>query len=147
MSNKTIPTTSFLGRGWSFPPEFEQQSGQIVMTEDEADIEASLKVLLATTAGERILNPKYGLNLQHYLFEPMTTTMQSLLKDRMNTAILIYEARISVLEIELDTSNLNAGQLIFSIDYVVRATNSRFNLVYPFYLHDGNEVSSAVGAG
>ena len=132
--------SSFLGTGWSFPPEFNLATGALEMSEDEEDIQASLKILLGTTAGERMMHPKYGLNLQEMLFEPMNTTMQTLLKDRLKTVILVYEPRIDLLSVDLDTSNLSEGVLSLILSYNVRATNSRFNLVYPFYLNDGNEV-------
>lgn len=131
---------SFLGTGWSFPPEFSASAGEVLMTSDEADIEASLRILLGTTAGERFLVPKYGLNLQELLFEPLNTTAQTLLKDRITTVLLVYEARIKVLAVDIDTSKLAEGILVILIDYEIRATNSRFNLVYPFYLNDGSEV-------
>ena len=140
------PTTSFLGRGWSFPPQFELNAGELRMTEDEKDIEDSLKILLGTTAGERLLHPKYGLNMQDYLFESLNTSLQTLLKDKVKTNLLIFEPRIDVERLELDLSRQTDGFLIFDIDYRIRATNSRFNLVYPFYLYDGSEVSSAAGA-
>jgi phage baseplate assembly protein W len=136
---------SFLGSGWSFPPRFNPHTRQIEMTADAEDIEASLKILLGTTAGERILHPAYGLNLRELLFEPMTTTMQTLFKDRVKTNILVFEPRIDVLSLELDTSVLREGKLLLRLEYAIRATNSRFNLVYPFYLNDGNEVSASIG--
>jgi phage baseplate assembly protein W len=131
---------SFLGAGWRFPPRF-QKNGDILMTHDEQDIEASLKILLGTTPGERIMFPKYGLNMQELLFESLSTTAKNLLKERIETTLLIYESRINVLNIEIDESQLPEGRLVLSIDYEIRATNSRFNLVYPFYLNDGSEVS------
>ena len=135
----------FIGSGWSFPPRFSPQARQVAMTTDEADIEASLKILLGTSAGERILHPTYGLNPRELLFEPMTTTMQTLFKDRVRTNILVYEPRIEILSLELDTSVLIEGKLLLRLEYAVRATNSRFNLVYPFYLNDGNEVAATIG--
>jgi len=131
---------SFLGRGWSFPPRFDHDSGSMTLSSDEEDIEASLKILLGTTAGERLRHPTYGLNLRQELFEPMNTTMQTLLRDRIKTSLLVFEPRIDVLSIELDNARLNEGCLVIVLEYAVRATNSRFNLVYPFYLNDGNEV-------
>ncbi len=131
---------SFLGAGWRFPPRF-QRNGDVLMTHDEQDIEASLKILLGTTPGERIMFPKYGLNMQELLFEPMSTTAQTLLQERIKTTLLIYESRINVLKVEIDETQLPEGRLVLSIDYEIRATNSRFNLVYPFYLNDGSEVS------
>jgi len=139
--------SSFLGTGWSFPPEFNIDTGSVELTADEEDIQASLKILLGTTAGERLMHPKYGLNMQELLFEPMNTTMQTLLKDRLKTMVLVYEPRINLLSLELDTSKLFEGYLNLILSYVVRSTNSRFNLVYPFYLNDGNEVINNLQMG
>ena len=139
--------TSFLGTGWSYPPEFVLESGEVLMTSDEEDIEASLKILLGTALGERFLNPKYGLDLHEMLFEPMSTTMATFLQDRARIALLIYEPRINLLALELDTSGQPEGRVSMVVDYEVRSTNSRFNLVYPFYLGDGNEMRATLGAG
>jgi hypothetical protein len=136
--------TSFLGTGWSFPPEFVVEMGEVVMTHDEEDIQSSLKILLGTGSGERFLNPKYGLDLHEVLFEPLSTTMQTFLKDRIKTAILIYEPRINLLSLELDTSAQYEGRVSIILDYEVRATNSRFNLVYPFYNTDSNEIRRTI---
>jgi phage baseplate assembly protein W len=133
--------TSFLGTGWSFPPNFVVETGEVLMTADADDIQASLKILLGTTLGERFLHPKYGLDLHALLFEPMSTTMLTALKDEVKVAILIYEPRINLLVLDLDTSTLTEGKVTISLDYSIKATNSRYNLVYPFYTTDGSEVS------
>lgn len=114
------------------------------MTEEEEDIRASLEILLGTAAGERFLNPRYGLDLHEVLFEPMGTTAKTLLKDRMKYAILIYEPRINLLSIELDSSGEMDGRISIRLEYEVRSTNSRYNLVYPFYSTDSNEVRRTV---
>lgn len=134
-----IPYRSFLGTGWSFPPEFVQETGRVVMTSDEEDIARSLKILLGTSRGERLFHPKYGLGMQEMLFEPMGTTVQSILKDRIKMVILIYEPRIDLLSLEIDTTVQVQGELRILLEYEVRATNSRFNLVYPFYTTEGSE--------
>jgi hypothetical protein len=132
--------TSFLGTGWSFPPEFTPETGEVVMTSDEADIEASLRILLGTALGERFLNPKYGLDMHEILFEPMSTTMKTFVEDRVRTSILVYEPRISLLSLELDPSAPYEGKISIRVEYEVRATNSRYNLVYPFFTSDSSEV-------
>jgi phage baseplate assembly protein W len=134
---------SFLGTGWSFPPAFNPAAGQVTMTSDEADIQASLKILLGTAAGERFLVPDYGLDLREQLFEPLSTTMTTLLKDRINVAILVYEPRIRLTSLVIDTASQLAGQMAIVLEYEIRATNSRFNLVYPFSFNDANEVQPA----
>ena len=128
----TLAYTSFLGTGWSFPPEFLRATGEVVMTADEEDIQSSLKILFGTAIGERVFNPKYGLDMQEILFEPLSTTLKTDLTDRVKIAILIYEPRIELLSLELDTTAENEGKISIVMEYKVRATNSRHNLVYPF---------------
>lgn len=140
-----ITHASFLGTGWSFPPEFILEAGRVMMTSDEEDIKASLNILFGTALGERFLNPKYGLDMHEMLFEPMSTTMTTLLKDRVKIAILIYEPRINLISLELDTSAQYEGKVSIVMEYEVRATNSRYNLVYPFYMTDSSEVRRTVG--
>jgi phage baseplate assembly protein W len=137
--------SSFLGTGWSFPPEFLRNGQQVVMTSDEEDIRSSLEILFGTAQGERFMNPKYGLDMHELLFEPASTTMTTFLKDRIQAAILLYEPRIRLLSLEVDSLDPNAGSLQISIEYEVRATNSRYNLVYPFYKHDSSEVRGVIG--
>lgn len=115
------------------------------MTPDEEDIARSLKILLGTSRGERFFHPKYGLGLHEMLFEPMGTTVQSELKERMKMAILIYEPRINLLSLEIDPAVQLQGELRVLLEYEIRATNSRYNLVYPFYATEGNEARKELG--
>jgi hypothetical protein len=133
---------TFLGRGWSFPPSFV--AGGVRMSEDEADIEASLRILFHTRPGERFLQPGYGLDLSELLFEPLSTTLRNFVTDRIKTTILVHEARIELLGLVVDDSQAFEGLLQIRIDYAVRSTNSRFNLVFPFYLGDANELRASV---
>lgn len=132
--------TGFLGRGWSFPPTFVQAAHTVVMTEAEDDIARSLEILLSTAMGERVMLPDYGCNLEELLFEPMDTALQTLLFDRIRKSILYYEPRIDVIDVGIQTDLASEGILLISIDYRIRATNSRFNFVYPFYQHDAFEL-------
>jgi hypothetical protein len=133
---------SFLGTGWSFPPRFDASG--VVMSRDEQDIQESLGILFRTTPGERFLEPKFGLDMHAVLFEPISTTLRSLLTDQVNTAILIYEPRIKVINLQVDSPDPNDGSLQILLEYEVRSTNSRFNLVFPFYRTDSNEVRAKV---
>jgi len=142
----TVGYTSFLGTGWSFPPEFisKTSDGEVLMTSDEADIDSSLRILLGTTPGERFLSPKFGLDMRGLLFDPLSTTMQTLLKERIRNTILLYESRITLLSLMLDMSEAIEGKVSIILDYEVRSTNSRFNLVYPFYRIDSNELRKSI---
>lgn len=144
MSERDDLYQSFLGTGWSFPPRFA--GGGVCMVSDEEDIHESLRILFGTVSGERLFAPKYGLDMHDRLFEPVSTSMRTLLLDRVRTALLVYEPRILILGLAVDSPDPDSGRLEIRLDYQVRATNSRFNLVYPFYKTDGNVVRGAVGA-
>ena len=129
---------SFLGTGWGFPPAFNKQTGAVALLVNEDDIQSSLEILLTTRQGERVMRPDYGCNLDELVFEPLTTTFKTYIKDLISTAILYYEPRIEVNKIELDDTGQLDGRILISIDYTVRATNSRFNFVFPFYKTETN---------
>lgn len=144
--NGDLKSDSILGKGWGFPPEFVPERGGVRMVEDEKDIEESLRILFGTRRGERMFLPKFGLDMHEQVFEATSTTMRALLADRMKMALLIYEPRIDVLSLRIEMPDPHAGYVAISIDYEVRATNSRYNLVYPYYLSDSNEVRASVSA-
>ncbi len=131
---------SFLGSGWSFPPEFSKEGRSVKMLEDEADIESSLGILLSTRLGERIMVPGYGCNLDELLFSPLNLTLKTYVIDLIKTAILYHEPRIDVKKIDIDPTDELNGVLLINIDYIVRTTNSRKNMVFPFYKEEGNEL-------
>jgi phage baseplate assembly protein W len=144
-SNGMDDTPLFLGRGFAFPPTFA--AGQVRMAEDERDIHESLQILFGTLPGERVLQPRFGLDLSPLLFEPLTTTLRTLLEDRITTTLLVHEPRIKVLALVVDDSLAVEGLLQIRLEYSVRSTNSRFNLVHPYYLGDANELRDRVAAG
>lgn len=129
-----------MGTGWAFPPQFDQQAASVSMISDEEDIRSSLEILLSTRPGERVMQPRYGCNLDELLFEPLTTTFKTYMKDLVATAILYFEPRIEVNKIDMDETNELEGKVIISIEYTIRSTNSRFNFVYPYYKTEGTEV-------
>ena len=131
----------YLGKGWSFPPTFDVMSGEVVMTEQVEDIQISLEVLLSTKVGEPVIQPKYGCNMDELVFEALDTGTKTLIRDKIQTAILYFEPRIDAKKIELNTDNELEGIIIVEIEYVVRATNSRFNFVYPYYRNEGTELA------
>jgi len=110
------------------------------MLEDEADIKSSLEILLSTRLGERVMVPDYGCNLDELLFKPLTLTLKTFVIDLIKTAILYYEPRIDLNKIAIDPTDELEGVLLINLDYTVRATNSRKNMVYPFYKAEGNEL-------
>ncbi|OAB78812.1 GPW/gp25 family protein [Cochleicola gelatinilyticus] len=133
-------TETFLGVGWSFPPHFDSNTNELTMTTGEVDIHKSLEILLSTRLGERIMLPEYGCNLEELLFQPLDITLKTYIKDLIKTAILYHEPRIDVNNITLDPTNELNGEIRINIEYRIRITNSRSNMVFPFYKVEGSEL-------
>jgi uncharacterized protein len=131
---------TFLGTGWGFPPTFFKQNKSVEMISETDDINSSLHILLSTGLGERIMQPKYGCNLNVLLYEPINETLKTYVGNLVKTAILDYEPRIMVENITIDTDRDTEGILLIKIDYKVRATNSRNNYVYPYYKNEGTNI-------
>jgi len=129
--------TSFLGRGWSFPPQFGRTGG-LQMVEEGEDIRQSLHILLSTAPGERVMQPAYGCGLRQLVFGSMDDSLVTEIRDLVERAVRLYEARIDLHSVAVDDSALIEGLLRIELSYTVRSTNSRDNFVYPFYLNDGD---------
>jgi len=136
---------SFLGTGWAFPPQFNKQTGGIEMLSDEADIKNSLQVLLKTRVGERIMQPSYGCNMDVLVFEPINQSLITYIKDLVFTAIYYFEPRINPENVTIEATETE-GTVQVNVEYTIRSTNSRHNLVFPFYLDEGTLVLNNNGA-
>jgi phage baseplate assembly protein W len=129
----------FIGTGWAFPPTFRKTHQVNEMASGRDDIEQSLAILLSTRVGERIMQPKYGCNLDRLIFEPLDSTLVTYIKELIETAILYFESRILVHDITIEPIHTE-GKLEITIDYTIAVTNSRYNYVYPFFKTEGTEV-------
>jgi phage baseplate assembly protein W len=128
--------TTFLGTGWSFPPSFDNPGAGVQMLQGEADIQSSLQVLLSTRLGERVMQPLFGCNLDIMLFDLLDTTLTTEMKNLIERAILYFEPRIDLDKVEIDSQDYLNGLILITVSYTIRSTNTRGNLVYPFYLSE-----------
>lgn len=128
----------FLGRGWSFPPVFYAGGAHVALVAGEEDISQSLKVLLSTSLSERIMHADFGCDLSRFLFEEIDQSLLNDLRSTVSDAILNHEGRIQVEEVDIQATGSDEGLLLISVDYLVRTTNNRFNLVYPFYINEAS---------
>ena len=131
--------TSFLGTGWGFPPTFVRGINSVRTVSNEDDIRESIGILLRTYIGERIMQPEYGCNLQDLVFEPLDASLKTFFKEIITRAIRRYEPRVDLKKVSFET-NVDEGQILVILDYLIIATNTRFNIVYPFYLTEGTNI-------
>jgi phage baseplate assembly protein W len=130
---------AFLGQGWSFPAALDPR-GEVVMAAHEEDVRQSIRIILATTPGERAMRPDFGCGLRALAFEPMSATTLTLAQHHVEQGLIEWEPRIDVLSVSAnpDPDDPSSGRLLIDIRYRVRATNTFYNLVYPFYLLEGS---------
>jgi len=135
-----VPMTdakAFLGKGWSFPIQFDPGTGDIAIVAYEEDIRQAILLILQTKLGERVMRPDFGAGLEALVFEPVNTTTMALVQQRVQEGLITWEPRINVNSVEVTTDPVARNTLNISIGYTVRSTNTFYNLVYPFYLQEG----------
>ncbi len=127
---------NYLGRGWSFPVRLREKTGSVSLSEYDADVRESIRVILSTAPGERVMRPDFGCGIHDMAFEAISTTTLADMEDRVREALAAFESRIDVTLVRAVSGNGFDGQLLISIDYVIRGTNNQLNFVYPFYIRE-----------
>ena len=131
---------SFLGTGWGFPPTFNKEGKNAQMVSNEQDIAESIRILLSTEPGERLMRPEYGCNLRKFIFEREDSTFLNELNHLINQALLNFEPRINFIDATVISRDVLDGQLYIQINYTIIITNTRHNIVFPFYLLEGTNI-------
>ena len=124
----------FLGQGWAFPVAVDP-SGEIALASYEEDIREAVLVILHTDYDERVMRADFGANLSATLFDPITSTTAALVRHRVEQALVEWEPRIDSVDVTVVPSPPD-GRLDITVTYRVRATNTFYNLVYPFYVSE-----------
>jgi uncharacterized protein len=123
-----------LGRGWNFPID-RDDGGQIELTSDgEEGIRQSIWTILGTSPGERLMRPDFGCGIHDMVFGVNNAATANAVAGAVRQALAVWEPRIDVLDVYAAADPSRPNLLVIEVNYQVRSTNSRFNLVYPFYL-------------
>ena len=116
-----------------FPPQIDPATGRFVTVSGNQAVKESLYLILMTQRTERLVRPDFGSDIMSYTFMDTGTTMISIFRRNIMETILAEEPRISDVSVDIEyNDSLNA--MIISINYLVSSTNTRDNLVFPFYL-------------
>jgi phage baseplate assembly protein W len=127
----------FLGKGWKFPLQVNANGG-VAMSRYEQSIEESIYIILGTAKGERLMMPEFGCGIHDIVFSPNNPAVVTMIVDATRKALVTGEPRIDVLGIDAQTSIEEPNVLIIRINYRVRSNNTVENIVYPFYITEGN---------
>jgi phage baseplate assembly protein W len=131
-----VTDTEFLGRGLGFPVK-PGPGRALPVVAGEEKVRQSIWLILATAPGERKMRPDFGCGIHDLVFQANTTALHGIVEDRVRTALVTWEPRIDVLDVAVEAPPEATNTLLIRISYRVRANNTVFNLVYPFFLTEG----------
>jgi uncharacterized protein len=121
----------FIGSGWAFPAAISR-TGSIRLVSGTEEIDASIRMILSTVPGERVMRPEFGCSMWEQLFAPLTAGTLGLIEQAVREALARWEPRIDVTSV-LATGEQGTGTVHISLGYVIHSTNDVRNLVFPFY--------------
>jgi phage baseplate assembly protein W len=127
-----------LGRGWAFPIRIDRQ-GRLALSEGQQKVAESIRIILQTRIGERVMRSRFGSEVPGILFEPATSATADRLISAIRKALVRWEARIDVVSVDVAADPAEPTRFIASLTYRLRENNALLNQVYPFYLREGSE--------
>ena len=128
----------FLGTGWKFPVSVDPNTGRILTSGYEEDIQEAIRIIIMTKNGERMMRPDFGCRIYEHVFDGMEYTSVSEMEREVKKSLILWEPRITDVEVRVEMTEAGNAMLIH-VSYVVRATNNPYNLVYPYYITEGQE--------
>jgi phage baseplate assembly protein W len=140
MNNRLEPEgKAFLGRGWSAPIALDPLTGLVESVAYEDDIRQSILIILMTAPGERVMRPNFGCGIHDLVFTSLDSTTLQLIRSSVEDAMQRCEARIELLNVNVEEAASSEGKLLVELEYRVRRTNQLGNLVFPFYFKEGGQ--------
>lgn len=137
---ESIKEKEFLGSGWGFPVSFSVANYHLRVSKYSQNINESIKIILETYMGERIMNPQFGSGLHSYMFKKIDETLKGDIIDSVKAILLDNEPRVKVLNVTVESFDQLNGVISLSIDYQYIQTNTRHNYVFPFYIKEGTNL-------
>lgn len=131
-------TKDFLGSGWSFPVRTDHQ-GNIKLEEGEENIERSVRAILSTAQGERVMRPEFGCRIHDQVYSSLSPSTLNRIEDSVREALVKWESRITIEDITARPDPERPEKVLVEIEYWVETTNSSENMVYPFYLQENEK--------
>jgi hypothetical protein len=131
-------TRAILGSGWKFPIRINGRGG-FSLSREEQDVAEAIWIVLATARGERMMRPEFGCGIHDYVFAPNNASTRGAIAYQVQQALIRWEPRIDVIDVRADDDPGQSNLLLILVDYRIRANNAFHNLVYPFFLLEGQE--------
>jgi phage baseplate assembly protein W len=125
-------SVDFVGSGWAFPMRCTA-SGGIALVSRERELEEAMRIILLTYPGERPMRPEFGSRVRDFVFRPADEEMAGELGHEVKTSLLRWEPRVDVVNVTTTPDPDEPNLVFIDIQYTIKGTNDRRNLVFPFY--------------
>ena len=132
-------TKTFLGNGLNFPVRMNAR-GEIMLVTGSEDINQSIRIILGTRPGERVMRPTFGCRAYELIYEPISAATYSQLQQYVYEALQLWEPRIELRNVNVSVDSNNNSALIADIEYEIKATHDVRSIVYPFFIEPEEEV-------
>ncbi len=126
-------TENLIGKGWAFPPKIDAR-GRIALVSKEQELDQSIRIILSTAPGQRVMRPRFGCRLHELIFMPNNMDTAAQARRFIEEALGMWEPRIEVVDVVVKPKSDADNALTIEISYEIRNTRDRRSLVYPFYL-------------
>ena len=131
--DSNLRNREFLGQGLAFPLQVDPQGG-IALATGERDIEQSIRIILETVPGERVMRPEFGCRVHELIFAPNNAATEGLLIHYIKQALERWEPRIELQTVEVSNALDAEATLLVEIKYQIKDTHDERSIVYPFFL-------------
>jgi len=131
--------SDLIGSGLAFPLRADQR-GALALTRGVEDIEQAIALILGTAPGERPMRPEFGCTVHDLVFDTIDAALIGKVQTAVHEALERWEPRIEVTDLDVESSETDAGKLLVTITYRLRTTSGLYNLVYPFYVIPAEEL-------
>ncbi len=129
----SVRDREFLGQGLAFPLQFSPR-GEIALASGEHDIEQSIRIVLETIPGERVMRPEFGCRAKELIFAPRNSATEAMLIGYVEDALAQWEPRIDVQDVSIALDPSNDGAWLVQIQYTIKSTHDPRSIVHPFYI-------------
>ncbi len=123
-----------LGRGFAFPVR-PSPTGTLPWRSGRDKIEQSIRIILETAPGERVMRPTFGCGLRRFIMQPNTPATRTQIAKEVQRALVDHEPRINVTKVQV-LPDQDPALVLIHIAYTIARTSRPDNFVFPFYLQD-----------
>ena len=114
---------ALFGQGLAFPPRLGD-NGRMAWAVGHRSVRESIRIILTTEPGERLMLPTFGAGLRSFLFAPNVPATHRLIEERVQHALRRWEPRVTVNSIVVAAHPNDPALATVMLTYTLVATRA-----------------------